>query len=105
MLGMSTEQIMALIRQILPVMGGIAVSFGWLTAGQLEGYTATILQVSGPLLILASTIWALVKNTKASIVATAASIPEVKAIQVAPTPEGVKLAAPGTTPPNVTVAR
>jgi hypothetical protein len=105
MFGMSNEQIMALIRQLLPVMGGIAVSFGWLTAGQMEGYTTTILQVTGPMLIVISTVWSLIKNTQASMVASVAAMPVVKSIHLEPTVEGAKLAAPGNSPPNVTVAR
>lgn len=103
MFGMSNEQIMALIRQILPVIGGIAVSFGWFSVGQVEGITNTILQIAGPALIVISTIWALVSRTKTSMVAAVAALPEVKEIKVEPTVEGTRLAS--ATPPNVTVAR
>lgn len=103
MFGMSTEQIMGLIRQILPVLGGIAVSLGWLTSGQVGDLTATVLQIAGPGLIIISTIWSLLNKTQANLVATVASMPEVKKVELQPTVAGVTLERQ--TPPNVQVAR
>lgn len=101
MLGMSSEQILALVRQMLPVLGGIAVTFGWLTTGQVETATAAILQIAGPLMIVGSSIWTLLKNTKASIVSTAAVTPGVQSIKLEPTVAGRELEQ--ATPANVNV--
>lgn len=101
MLGMSNEQVFALIRQILPVLGGVAVGLGWLTQGQFDGGAAVVLQLMGPAMIIGSTIWSLVKNTKSSLVATVAAMPEVNSVKLEPTIAGNVLS--NSTPANVTV--
>lgn len=98
---MNSEQIMGLIRQILPVLGGIAMTFGWLTPGQVATGTATILSIAGPGLIVISTIWSLVAKTNTSLVAAAAAVPAVAHIALQPTPEGIAIGQ--ATPPNVRV--
>ena len=100
---MNTEQWMGLVRQLLPVLGGIAVSFGWLTKDQVAGVTATILQISGPAMILASTIWSVWTNTKASLATKVAAMPEVKEVVLHPTEAARDIAQ--ATPPNVKIDR
>jgi hypothetical protein len=100
MFGMSSDQILALIRQILPVLGGIAVTFGWLTPGQVETTTATVLSIAGPALIIASTIWSVVAHTQANTLTSAAAIPNVKTITLDPMVAGTS-ALVQATPANV----
>lgn len=100
MLGMSNEQIIGLIRQILPVFGGIAVTLGWFTSDQVSAATATILQIAGPVLIVVSSIWSLLSKTKASLVATVAAMPEVNSVKTEATVAGAALAR--SAPANVT---
>lgn len=105
MFGMSQEQILGLVRQILPVLGGVAVSFGWLTTNQVSDVTATLLQIAGPIMIVGSAIWSAINKTKANLVSTVAALPEVKTIELKPTVAGTALADPAVTPPNVIIAR
>lgn len=90
---MTTDQIMALIRQLLPVVGGLAVAFGWLTPDKVSYFTGIVLQVAGPLLIAGSAIWSVVANTKSSIIASTAAMPEVQGVITTSTPAGSALAA------------
>lgn len=104
MLGMSQEQVLGLVRQILPVLGGIAVALGWLTTNQVASLTATVLQIAGPAMIIGSTVWSLINKTKANLVSTVANMPEVKSVTLDPTKEGVS-DLNLTTPTNVKIAQ
>jgi len=102
MFGMNQEQVLGLLRQILPVFGGIAVTLGWLTSDQVAAGTATALQIAGPLMIVGSTIWSLFSKTKASLVSTVAAMPEVQGIKLEATVAGRALA--DATPSNVSTS-
>lgn len=104
MLGMNQEQTLALLRQLLPVLGGIAMTFGWLTSDQVAKGTATILQIAGPAMIVGSTIWTLFHNTKASLVTTVAAMPEVQIVKLESTMAGRALEEATPTAPNVTTS-
>jgi len=69
---MNTDQVTSLIRQVLLVVGGFAVSRGLVDS-------ETMLQIAGGLSIVIGSIWAFKTRTKASIVASAASKVEVPA--------------------------
>lgn len=99
MLGMSNEQLIGLLRQILPVFGGIAVTLGWFTSDQVVAGTSTILQIIGPVMIVGSSIWSLVSKTKANLVSAVSAMPEVQSIKLQPTVAGAALAKD--TPANV----
>lgn len=102
LLGMSSEQVLVLVRQALPALGGIAITFGWLTKDQVSELTASMLGLSGPSMIFGSALWGLYVRRKAGILASAAAIPEVKAITLDPTaPE--TLALNGSTPDKVKI--
>lgn len=92
MFGMSQDQLTGLIRQLLPVVGTLLGALGWVTPDKWAGITAFILQAVGPLLVLASLVWSVIANTKASILASAAKMPEVNKIEVANTDAGNTLA-------------
>jgi len=80
MFGMTTDQIMGLIRQVLPVIGGIAVALGWFTPDQVATLTQKVLAIAGPGLVFAGVIWSLFANSKAAILTSAGNMPEVKAV-------------------------
>ncbi len=102
MFGLNSEQWFGLIRQVLPVVGGIFVSLGWIKPSTLQTWTDTLMQVSGPALIVISAVWSAVVKTKAGIVASAAALPEVQSIKLEPTTAGRALEQ--TTPANVSVS-
>ena len=103
MFGMTTDQIMGLIRQVLPLLGGVAIAFGWLTADQVGALTQKALAIAGPFLMLAGVIWALIANGKASILTSAANMPEVKKIELDPHAPETSALAGSATPSNVRV--
>lgn len=69
MLGMSQEQIMGLLRQILPVLGTLLVSLGVVKQGTWDSFFTLILTIAGPLMIVASAVWSTVDKTQAALVA------------------------------------
>lgn len=77
---MSRDMAMDLLRHVLTLLGAVATAFGWLTPGEVTTWTNLIMQVGGPLLIAVGSVWGLFANTKASIVTSAAEMPEVKSI-------------------------
>ena len=92
---MTQDQLMGLIRQLLPVVGGIAVALGWFTADQVGKLMQVILQIAGPVSVVLGAIWSLIANGKVSILTSAANMPEVKKIVVAAaesTPEATEAA-------------
>ena len=99
---MTTDQIMALIRQALPLLGGVAIALGWFTADQVSAFTQVILQIAGPGLAFIGVVWSFFANNKTSILTSAANMPEVKEIKLEPhAPETAALSA--ATPSNVKV--
>lgn len=97
MLGMSNEQLLGLLRQILPIVGAVAVSLGWMKPDEVGGFIATALSVAGALLIIVSAIWTLVTNArnalikKADVIAKEQDSP-LKALVMTNTREGREMA-------------
>lgn len=75
---MTQDQIMGLLRQLLPVLGTLATSLGILTADQVGSITATVLTLAGPVMIVGGAIWALFANSKTSIIKSAAAMGETR---------------------------
>lgn len=98
---MNPEQVTGMIRQFLPFVSGIATALGltW-----FDGVASAVLATIGPVGALASLVWSLVNKKQGNIVAMAAAVPSVKAIEMSNTAEGRAIAAPGVTPDNVTVS-
>lgn len=86
MLGLSVDQWAGLARQLLPVVGGIFITLGWLTADQVGKITGVVMQVAGPASIIAGVVWSAVANKKTSIAQAVGAMPESV---VTPTPTGV----------------
>jgi len=70
---------MGLLRQLLPVLGTIAMALG-VSAATWNAWTNTILTVAGPIMVLASFIWSVLANSKYSIIQSASKMPEVSGI-------------------------
>lgn len=93
MFGMTNDQITGMLRQVLPIIGTLAAALGWIAPEKVAPLTATILAISGPVIALGSILWMLVANSKSSIIASAAAMPEVKGIITTATPAGNAMAA------------
>ena len=52
---MTQDQLMGLLRQLLPVIGGLALAFG-VSQSEVNYWTALVLQIAGPLSIIAGTV-------------------------------------------------
>jgi len=70
---MNWDQISALIRQVVPFLGGFAVARGYITADQLTGIVGAIIAVGG-------VVWSLFVNRPASIAASAQALPGVTVV-------------------------
>lgn len=102
MLGLSQEQIMGLLRQILPLIGGMAVAMGWLTTDQVGKYTQFILQIAGPIMVGWGVIWSFFANSKSSLITKVADLDEVKNV-VLDSKQPDSIGINSVTPPNVTM--
>lgn len=72
----SQNQIMGLLRQVLPALGTVAVTLGWITSDQLGQITAIILQLAGLITLVISFVLSLKANTKTSIIKATAGMAE-----------------------------
>ena len=91
------EQTSGQLRQVLQALGGIAVALGWFTNGQVDFWIQVILQVAGPLAMLAGVIWSWKVNRPVDLVASVVAMAEdpnspVKGVVMSSTIEGRALA-------------
>lgn len=100
---MTQDQVMGLLRQLLPAIGALALVLG-VSQTTVSYWTNLILQIAGPISIVVGVIWSLVANSKKSILTSAANMPEVKEITIDKTaPAASELAGAGT--PNNVIAK
>lgn len=80
---MTNDQIMALLRQVMPIVGTMLTVFG-LSSATANSIVNLIMSGAGPTLTLAGILWAFFANTRASIMASAAKpvAPGVPAPQI-----------------------
>ena len=79
---MTSDMIMGLLRQVLPAVGMLLVTLGYVDQGTADSLMNEFLLAVGALLTLAGSAWALQANTKASILQSAADMPEVRSIEL-----------------------
>lgn len=98
---MTQDQVMALARQLLPILGTLMTVLGFKSA-TAQATVDLIMQVIGPVFVLASIVWSFIANTRASIMASAAKpvTPDAPAPQIVLPKEESALAAQ--LPSNVT---
>lgn len=93
--GLNQDQFYSLARQVLLVIGTLATTLGWATPDKVAGWTATVLSMVGPIFILISSIWSLMRHTQANIVTAAATLKDaegtlmVKKVDLNPLAQGV----------------
>jgi len=80
---MTIDQVMALLRQVMPIVGTMLTVFG-LSSATANNIVNLIMTGAGPTITLASIIWSFIANTRASIMAAAAKpvAPGVPAPQI-----------------------
>lgn len=98
---MTQDQLMGLVRQALPMIGSSLVLLG-VSATTAQAYVNLAMTISGPIIIVASAVWAFVANSRTSIMTAAAKpvAPGVPPPQIVLPKEEAPLAA--TLPANVT---
>jgi len=74
---MNWEQISSILRHILTFGGGFVVAKGWISE-------TLMLELVGAAITVGGAIWAMFNKTSASIVASAAALPEVQSIKLEP---------------------
>ena len=74
---MNQDQIMGVLRVLLPSILSYAVGKGWLTTSQVA-------DVSAALVMLTGVAWSIVAHTDQAKIAAVAAMPEVKAIVATP---------------------
>lgn len=89
---MSKDQIMGLLRQVLPLVGGILVTFGWIKADQAATLMDAIITGAGVITTIGGILLSLKANSKTSILTAAGNMPEVEKVELKPTADGKALA-------------
>lgn len=79
---MTQDQIMALIRQIVPILAGLAIARGY-SQKDVAQWSDLALQIAGPLLAMGGLVWAYIANRKTSIIKSASQMPEVDSKKLA----------------------
>lgn len=74
---------MGLLGQAIPIIGGVAITLGWLTKDQVADLTAHVLAIAGPIITIAGLVWAWVANSKKSVSQSIGAMPETK-VEAAP---------------------
>ncbi len=97
---MTTDQVMALLRQVMPIVGTMLTVFG-LSSATANNIVNLVMTGAGPTITLAGIIWSFIANTRASIMAAAAKpvAPGIPAPQIVLPPQEAALAQ--TLPANV----
>jgi hypothetical protein len=75
---MNQDQIMGLLRQVLPIAGTLLTVFG-VKSATANAIVDMIMTVAGPAALIWSAIWAFIANSRASVMASAAKPVEVGA--------------------------
>jgi len=90
---MTIDQIMALLRQVMPIVGTMLTVFG-LSSATANNIVNLVMTGAGPTITLAGIIWSFIANTRASIMAAAAKpvAPGVPAPQIVLPPQEAALA-------------
>jgi len=90
---MTTDQIMALLRQVMPIVGTMLTVFG-LSSATANNIVNLVMTGAGPTITLAGIIWSFIANTRASIMAAAAKpvAPGVPAPMIVLPPQEAALA-------------
>lgn len=94
---MNSEQWKSVLTTIVPVIGGILVSMGFMPQSVLDVLSGHIAEVIGAIALIAGFAYKIWTNTTNSLVTKTANLPEVTSIKVN-TPE----LAGASTPENVT---
>jgi hypothetical protein len=76
------DQVAAQLRQFLQIMGTLLTTVGIIKPGIADTWIPIIMQVAGPIMMLASILWSMKANTKASIIQSASAMPEVKSMTI-----------------------
>lgn len=81
-LGMNIEQIKSIAKPIIAFFGGIAVAKGWIPPGAVDWLTNNLSAILGVIATIATLVVGLMQNTKASVIAAAAKLPEVAEVKL-----------------------
>lgn len=108
MFGMNQDQVLSIARQVLMIVGSLAIALGWISADKVGELSANILAALGPMMVLGSSVWSLIAHTQANTITSAASMtdsngtPVVKQVDLNPAASGAQ-ALNRATPSNVVV--
>lgn len=102
---MNREQILGLIRQVLPFVGGYLVTKGYISEEGFAAISDDLVGAAGLVIALASGVWSMMDKTDKAIVAKAEALPEVAKVEMCCTPPGVEIAKALNKPSSVTVQK
>ncbi len=77
---MTQDQFLALVRQVIPFLAGMATGYGWLSPAEAASLSTLALSIAGPAFLIGSGIWSFIANSKKSILLSAGQMPEVQKV-------------------------
>lgn len=80
---MTQDQFMGIVRQVLPIIGGLLTALGWLSPETVAQLSGVVAQGAGAVFVLVGLVWAYKANSKSSIIASATQMPEVNSAKLA----------------------
>jgi hypothetical protein len=89
---MNREQLVGLLRHLLPFIGGIAIGGGYISEEGWTIFSEQFLEFAGPAITLGGLIWSYMDKTDKALVEKVIAMPEVSKIECMPTKEGKALA-------------
>lgn len=89
---MTEQQKLETLRQVLQAIGAIVAALGFMSADAVASWINTIMQISGPLVMVVSIVWGFVANRKANLVAAVDGMEGVAGVVTTNTTEGRELA-------------
>lgn len=105
MFGMSNEQLLLILRDVMKIGGTILLALGIGTAGQIDAWATNLTTFIGVLLPLVGMIWSHFGKTQAGLVASAAAAnPEALINIPVNAPSSVLAVARDASVPNVVLA-
>jgi hypothetical protein len=78
---MNREQLIGLLRHLLPFIGGIATARGYITQEGWAVFSEQLLQLAGPVITIAGLVWSYMDKTDKALVGKVIAMPEVSRVE------------------------
>lgn len=78
---MTQDQVLGQLRQLMPAIGWILIATGKVNPAEWASFIDVMIPAAGAAFVLGSAAWALLANSKASIIKSVAQMPETQVVK------------------------